>query len=67
MGMSCPICESKESEIQFLRQSLTMLLEARKIEQTTYTPMYTNDMGDLVTSEVTDAIEEEKNTQEGVA
>lgn len=60
MALNCRVCEAKDAEIAFLRQTVSSMLEQKKVETTIIPPMYVNDLGQLipVQEESTDMPEE---------
>lgn len=51
--MNCKVCEAKEAEIAFLRQTIMQLIEQKKVENVSFPPMYVNELGDLSTIQET--------------
>lgn len=48
MALKCQVCEYKNQEIEFLRQTIKELIEQKKIESATFSPVYVNDLGQTV-------------------
>lgn len=51
---NCKTCESKDSEIAFLREMVKNLSEPFKASTQIFTPSYANEKGDLIPMDKTD-------------
>lgn len=58
MAVNCPVCEHKNQEISFLREMIKELIEQKKIETGTFTPVYINDTGETIKGDEAQVVDE---------
>lgn len=58
MDVKCEVCQYKDQEIFFLRETIKELIEQKKIQATTYAPVYINDMGETIKGDETQVVDE---------
>lgn len=58
MDVKCEVCQYKDQEILFLRDTIKVLIEQKKIQEATYAPVYINDMGEAIKGDETQVVDE---------